>query len=168
MVWNDNIHEIKVTGERSSSNWVQLETTSAYEPLDGLFIHLENSAVGKKNSNAAILQYKKDEIKLSTMYDNSKPKEGVISLETPWDSLKQVSLGFLFNYGRQIQLDTYLNWNHAPVAAANVTGHILPSDIKLDVHVSKESIGEATGGFAYKKTSLGSSSSMHLKYGDNR
>ena len=90
-----------------------------------------------------------------------------MALSTPWEYIKDVKAGFVFNFGKEVKLDTYLTWNDISVATANVTGHLLPHDVTLDFAVSQLLIGQATGGFVYKKSSHETKVSTQLKYGQN-
>lgn len=171
LVWNEHVHFAKLNGEKADlQSFLQLETGSAYESLDDLFIRLENVRESKKLSSSAVFRFKKEAVKLQTMFDNGKPKQGQMSIETPWDCIRQMNLGFLFLFGRQIQLDTFMNWNEQPMISANVTGHLLPSDVALEFTIVKQNNHHeaAKGGFSYKKSNSGDySSSANLEYGDS-
>ena len=167
VAWNDKVHEIKLTGTKAAKTWIKLETESAYPSIDNILIKVVKTKEAKKHTFEAVAKQNEEEIKFLGLLDNGKVKEGLLVLETPWKCIEHVSTGFLFTLGRDIQLDTHLSLNKEPLATANVTGHILPNDVKLDVSVMKSDLGEATGGIAFQKSKRGISSSVQMKYGDN-
>ena len=78
-----------------------------------------------------------------------------------------MTVGFLFNFGQEVQLDTYCTWNHAPMATANVTGLVKRNEIDLTFHVTQAKIGEARAGVSYRNTQRGLSSHVELNFGKN-
>ena len=142
-----------------------VETKSAYAALNDMLMKVESVLADKRRTTNVLLKYKEDAIKVSTVIDNGKPKEGLIAIETPWENVREMTLGFLFDYGQEVQIDTYCTWNHAPMATANVTGLVKRNEIDLTFHVTQTRLGEAKAGVSYKNTQRGLSSHIELNYG---
>ena len=168
MVLNGKEHLIKLIGNKDTNILVELETKSAYSLLDKIVLKFEQERVGKKTTNNVKIAYKADAFQLNTIYDNGKPKEGLIMVQTPWETYKTMKVGFLFNFGQQVELDTYCTWNEQSIATANVTGHLKASDIKLDFHMTQSKLGEAKAGVSYQKSSKSVAASTYLGYGENK
>ena len=165
---NGKEHLIKFIGNKDNNILVELETKSAYTLLDKIVLKFEQERVGKKTTNNVKIAYKADAFQLTTIYDNGKPKEGLIMVQTPWETYKTMKVGFLFNFGQQVELDTYCTWNEQSIATANVTGHLKASDIKLDFHMTQSKLGEAKAGVTYQKSSKSVAASTYLGYGENK
>ena len=161
-------HLIKLIGNKDNNILVKLETKSAYTLLDKIVLKFDPERVGKKTINNVKIAYKADAFQLTTIYDNGKPKDGLIMVQTPWETYKTMKVGFLFNFGQQVELDTYCTWNEQSIATANVTGHLKASDIKLDFHMTQSKLGEAKAGVTYQKSSKSVAASTYLGYGENK
>ena len=106
-MWNGEEHLIKISVEKGTNAWVQVETKSAYTALDKLFMRLETVRVEKRQTTNILLKYKTDALKMTTLLDTGKPKEGLVTIETPWEKVRQMTVGFLFNYGQEVQLEGF-------------------------------------------------------------
>ena len=95
---NGKEHLIKFIGNKDTNILVELETKSAYPLLDKIVLKFEQERVDKKTTNNVKIAYKADAFQLNTIYDNGKPKEGLIMVQTPWETYKTMKVGFLFNY----------------------------------------------------------------------
>ena len=163
---------MKAQGQRNNhaQSWLEAEISSLYDILSFIKMRLSYHKMdAKKHNFGMMLQYKEDIVDIHSMIDNSgKPKSGSLSINTPWDSLNDVRLGYEFNTGkRTLALDSYCHWNGKDVIVANVTGHVLPSDVVLDFTVHQHSLGTAKGGFTYQISDATGElkSSAQLEYG---
>ena len=95
---NAKEHLIKFIGKKDTNILIELETKSAYAVLDKIFLKFEQERVDKKTTNNVKIAYKADAFKLNTIYDNGKPKEGLIMVQTPWETYKTMKVGFLFKF----------------------------------------------------------------------
>ena len=163
---DDSYFDIKLAGRKSTDSWLQFEATSLYEALSYVKMRLSHSKVEKEHDFTLVLQYKDDVIDVKSTIDTGKPKSGTFSISTPWSCMNKVELGYTFNTGRTVTLESYLNWNDKEMVTTNVTGHILPSDVVLDFTVSQHYLGTATGGISYLLSTNGEvKSSVNLTYG---
>ena len=158
--------DMKAQGKRNPQSWLEMEISSIYDILSFLKLRLSYDKVDKRHDFGMVFQYKDDIVDIKSMIDAGKPKAGSLAITTPWQCMSNVKLGYVFRTGRTLAFDSFVDWNGKEVVIANVTGHILPSDISLDFIVNQHHLGTAKGGFTYLMSSNGElKSSAELEYG---
>ena len=79
-MWNDEEHVFKLSGQKAAESWIQLETSSTYDALNGLHLRLDSGKIDKRQTAKLNLAYKTDRIVIESIYDNGKPKEAKLTV----------------------------------------------------------------------------------------